>query len=214
VSALSNLLPSILLSPTPSPHHYRTHHPPLRPPSLRRPPYFLYSITTGIPISMDEETVARIGASFASNLFALQRAARSSRRAGSSESASVHSLPPSESSSHLSPPPSCVEITSYDYYEPRGQRDDYFNTFVRNFKEYNPHDQTYKFSQNLTRDYITIFAGRDAIFRCKATGVAPRNLLIEMHTTHYDIPKWLEKRNQGGFSNFNFVVEQSPPSKK
>ena len=85
---------------------------------------------------------------------------------------------------------------------------------VSNFKDQNPQDSTYKFSRNLTKDYITIFAGKDAVFRCKATGVAPRNLLIEMHTTHYDIPKWLEKRSQGGFSNFNFSVEHSPPSKK
>lgn len=176
--------------------------------------FVLFLVTVGILISIDEESVSRIGASTASHLFALQRASRSSRQGGGSDAASVQSLVPSESSSHLSPPPSGVEITPYEDYELPGHRDDYYTTLVKNFKERNPQDETYKFSRNLTRNYITIFAGKDTIFRCSATGIAPRNLLIEMHTSQYDVPSWLGRRSQGGFSNFNYAVEKSPPSKK
>ena len=69
---------------------------------------------------------------------------------------------------------------------------------------------TERYSISQSRAHINIRDGKELIFQCSLLGVAPRNLLLELHGSDYDIPTWLLKRARGDFDNFGYVSTSSP----
>ncbi len=68
-----------------------------------------------------------------------------------------------------------------------------------------------KYGINKTKKHIRIKDGKEVLFICSSLGVAPRNLLLELCGSDYDIPKWLENRRNNLFDNgFGYSLATSP----
>jgi len=108
-----------------------------------------------------------------------------------------------------------VEETVYGDYDfaicqhAKQNRNDYYSEMKRKVEARNVRD---RYTINRSRNHINMKDGRELIFQCSSTGVAPRNLLLELHGSDYHIPTWLEKRANLEFDNFGYSSTSSPPN--
>jgi len=106
-----------------------------------------------------------------------------------------------------------VEETLYEDYDfaagqlAKQRRSDYYTEMKRKVDARNVKE---RYSINQSRRHINIRDGKELIFQCSSTGVAPRNLLLELHGSDYHIPSWLEKRANQEFDNFGYSSTSSP----
>lgn len=70
----------------------------------------------------------------------------------------------------------------------------------------------YRFDVLESRRSIVVRDESIIVFTCSKYGTAPRCVLLELHDCGYKIPTWLNKRNEGGFDNWNYKSIRSPQS--
>ena len=68
-----------------------------------------------------------------------------------------------------------------------------------------------KYGVSRSKNHIRITEGKTLLFMCSSEGVAPRNLLLELCGSAYDIPTWLENRRNNVFDDgYGYSLAASP----
>ena len=120
------------------------------------------------------------------------------------------------------PLPPVTEMTEYPPYPfptgrlPDASSRDYYGDIKKGYKENNDLVEQTQYRIGKSRDnnvWIQFQQTGEIIFKCSNVGIAPRNLLLELHSCHYKIPEWRMKRDQGEFDNFSYESSTSPATK-
>lgn len=110
------------------------------------------------------------------------------------------------------PPLFELELTNYVGYalNPRQETRKYVYEVSKGIR--NVDGQKSRYTVEKTRSHIRIKDGSTVIFRCGNQNVCARNLLLELHGARFDIPTWLEDRNNNCYDNWNYSSLVSPLS--
>jgi hypothetical protein len=85
----------------------------------------------------------------------------------------------------------------------------YFNEVSKGISRV--YGQADRYAARKTVAHFKIKDGNKVIFRCSNQNFCARNLLLELHHAHFDIPTWLVNRDNGLYDNWNYVSKASPP---
>lgn len=139
---------------------------------------------------------------------------RSSYNSGTQTGEETPNEYPRRASRQVHPPPPPLAITAFPAYHLTltQQSRNYFadiRSGVKNNAENRPHIRVREH-----RGTMYIDDGRETIFSCTAYGHSARCVLLELHDAGYDVRKWMEKRTRGGYDNWPYQSNPSPPEDK
>ena len=128
---------------------------------------------------------------------------------------------PGSTTPGVPPLPPVTEVTEYATYHfpigrlPDASSRDYYGDIKIGYKNNNDTAELahYRIGQSRDNIWIQFQHSGETIFKCSNVGIAPRNLLLELHSCGYKIPEWLVKRGQGEFNNFSYETSISPATK-